>query len=57
MSLCLGGVDVDDDWKLHLESSNCPKHSSHIGNNEILYATVSKGESYILVLDYTTSIL
>lgn len=57
MSLCDGGEDVDDDWKLHLESARCPVHSSQVGNNELLYATVSKGKSYVLVLDYTNSIL
>ena len=40
-----------------MDSSKCPIHSSQVGNNEMLYATVSKGKSYVLVMDYTSSIL
>ena len=40
-----------------MDSSKCPIHSSQVGNNELLYATVSRGKSYVLVMDYTSSIL
>ena len=44
MSLCEGGEDTDDVWKLHKESAKCPVHSSQIGNNELLFAKITKGQ-------------
>jgi len=56
LSLC-EGADDGDDGREHRSTSSCSVHSSQIGNREILYATVSKGRSYSLIMDYTNSIL
>lgn len=39
------------------QSTTCPASSSQIGNHEILYARMSKGKTYTLILDYTNSII
>lgn len=56
LSLCEGSDGRGDDWG-RPDSRACPTHSSQIGNHEILFATLRKGSTYSMIMDYTNSII